>query len=244
MPLKIRITLAGEPPANPFQHATGLRALVLRWLQTADQAKPFRISPLQTEREERSRSWFETAVLADEIATPLMQGVKGSREEIRLGPQIFRLLSAEVVDAVSWQELLTPAPERDTWEFQLLTPTAHHAAGLFRKSIVLPDPENYFGSWMGRWNLCCEGKLDAALKERIAERVVVTACEGGTRAVRLDAGRTFIGFQGRVRFALLKPETAPAEAKTALTALARFASYCGTGVDTMRGMGQTCFLEG
>jgi len=49
----------------------------------------------------------------------------------------------------------------------------------------------------------------------------------------------FIGFQGSVRFQVLKPDTLDTDAMRALWALARLASYSGTGVETMRGMGQT-----
>jgi CRISPR-associated endoribonuclease Cas6 len=252
MPQILRFILEGEPPQHSFQHATGLRALVLDWVRQADpalsqvihdanQSKPFRISPLWSEE---GKVWFDVAVLAEEVVAPLLEGLRLAGRAIRLGRQTFHIRELTRVAESGWQDLLAPPdhPPR-VFTFRLYSPTAHHAPGEFRKSVVLPSPELYFGSWLGRWNLCCPVKFDdTALKSLVEQQVAVTECEGGTRAVRLDQGRTFIGFQGTVRFTLLKPDTIAPELRTALIALARFASFCGTGVDTMRGMGQTDLL--
>jgi CRISPR-associated endoribonuclease Cas6 len=255
MPQKIRFQLEGRPPVQAFQYATAMRALVLRWLHAADpqlsqeihdanQPKPLTVSPLWRNEGTERGCWFEVAVLADELAPTLWEGILVSPDTIRLGTQTYAIRSVEKGDAARWEDLaVVPVAPVDEFEMAMLSPTAHHLPGELRKSVVLPDPENYFGSWLGRWNSCCEWKFPPEIRDVIARQVAVTYCEGRTHAVRLDQRRTFIGFQGRVRFSLLKPQQAPEGTANALLTLARFANYRGTGVDTMRGMGQTVFLE-
>jgi CRISPR-associated endoribonuclease Cas6 len=248
MPIKLRIHLEGPEPGSVFRHATGLRAVTLDWIRRADpnlsqeihdanQSKPFSISPMWSEE---GFAMFEVAVLADSLIAPLLAGIESAGETLRLGPQTYALRKWQTFGAVTWEELLTPRPTAREFGFRMASPTAHHAPGELRKSVVLPSPELYFGSWLGRWNVCCPIKFDTdTIRTLIEEQVAVKMCQGGTRAVMLDQGRPFIGFQGEVRFALLKPDTVAPEARSVLATLARFAAYCGTGVDTMRGMGQT-----
>ncbi len=253
MPQILRFHLQGTSKGGPFQHAKGLYALVLRqWLagvvpeaatqiHNAYQLGPLAISPLWHNLNSKNANFFDVVVLADWLVNPLLEGIETSPKEIRLGPQAFHLMRWEVSDSATWQDLLMPPP--DDWRqftFELVTPTAHHQRHPFRKSIVLPSPELYIGSWLERWNLCCEVKLDAdALRRVVEERVAISAASGATRSVPLDPGRLFIGFEGQVRFALLEPKTFPEPERHALAALARFANFAGTGVETMRGMGQT-----
>jgi CRISPR/Cas system endoribonuclease Cas6 (RAMP superfamily) len=210
-------------------------------IHNANQLGPLTISPLWCKPGSGKASVFEVAVLADWLVEPLIAGVEASPIEIRLGPQPFSLTGWEVSTAATWHDLLAPAPAGwRQFECELKTPTAHHQRQPFRKSIVLPSPELYVGSWLERWNLCCEIKLDAdALRQVVEERVAISAASGATRSVLLDPGRPFIGFEGRVRFVLLEPETFSEPARNSLAALARFANFAGTGVETMRGMGQT-----
>jgi CRISPR/Cas system endoribonuclease Cas6 (RAMP superfamily) len=75
--------------------------------------------------------------------------------------------------------LLRPPEDARRFDFCLHSPTAHHATGQYRKTIPLPAPELCFGSWLGRWNLCCPTKIDESIKEVIAERLVVAASMAG-----------------------------------------------------------------
>jgi CRISPR-associated endoribonuclease Cas6 len=255
MPHRLHFTFRGDPPEQPFQHAAGLRALALRWISEADpelgaslhssgRPKPYTLSPLWSPRGEPGVVRWEVTVLTDWLLEPLEAGVRKCGPEVRLGPQRFELERWERGRGVAWHGLLDGPPASD-WTLRLHSPTAHHATGPFRKSVVLPTPELYWGSWYQRWNLYAPPELrmeDSFLLETVAERIAVSGCAGQTETVPLDAGRAFLGFTGEVRFTLLQPkETAP-ELRAALTALARLAPYCGTGVETMRGMGQTELL--
>ena len=248
MPIRFRVHLEGEPPAHPFQHMAGLRKLVLDWLalaggaelataiHDANQPNPYTISPIFCEE---GPPWFEVGVLADPFVPAIQAGAARYGSDLRLGRQRFHLVGVEVREQASWEQLLRPSRGTADLAVRLVTPTAHHATGPYRKAVVLPAPETYFGSWLDRWNLCSPWPFPDSLLETVREQVAVGACRGQTEMVQIDAARRFIGFVGEVTFRVLKPELMAPEAKAALAALVRFAGYCGTGVETTRGMGQT-----
>ncbi|MGO8670462.1 MAG: CRISPR system precrRNA processing endoribonuclease RAMP protein Cas6 [Capsulimonadaceae bacterium] len=258
MPTTYRFSITGPPPATPYDHIAGQRALVLDWVRQADpvasaalhdsnQAKPYAVSPIWTD--ERGTMSFEVSVLVEWLEETLLAGIGDIPRGIRLGPAQFRIEGVDVAAKASWPDLLrTPSPPSAHWAFQVLTPAAHHAAGEFRKAVVLPTAENYFGSWMGRWNLASGAPLSDDLRQVIVERMAVSHCAGRTVDILLDGssrsrtGRTFIGFIGDVTFSLLQPHSVPCDALAALTALARLSRFCGTGVETARGMGQTRYI--
>lgn len=251
MPQRIRIHVSGNPPSNPFQHSTGLRAVLYGWLEhngaaiatalhDANQVKPFTLSPLGASRD--GECFFDVAILTDWLSAPMLDGLSSGRREIRLGRDDYAIAGWEVTHEADWESLLGCGGRTKEFAFRILTPAAHHAPGAIRKSIVTPSPELYFGSWLNRWNLCCGRGMPEELSDVVAGRLVVSAFSGGTEAVRLERDRTFIGFTGSVRFSVLSPDTLPPDALSYLHALARFADYCGTGVDTSRGMGQTVYL--
>src|SRR5579872_4190060 len=117
MPISIRLPLASQTGAYPHQHATGLRALVLRWLEAADPLlsaaihedrgiKPYCITPLWREGD---GFYFDVALLEDSLLAPLAAGLRICGQEIRLGPQRFRVLEPGVVASTSWENLLFAA---------------------------------------------------------------------------------------------------------------------------------------
>jgi len=249
MPCKLRVHLDGDPPSSPYQHMAGLAKLVLDWLalaagsglatavHDANQPNPYAISPIYPDA---GHLWFEVAVLSDPFAAPIRDGAGRYGLDITLGPQRFRMSGIEVSEQASWEQLLGPVRGgRGAMTVRLVTPTAHHAPGPYRKAVVLPAPETYFGTWLDRWNLWSPSAFPGSLMETVRLNVGISACRGQTETVVLDARRRFIGFVGEVTFRLLKPEMVAPEARAALAALARFSSYCGTGVETTRGMGQT-----
>lgn len=254
MPLRLHFPLRGSPPAHSFQHMTGLRALVLKWLDAANpslaeemhdrgRVKPYAISPIWNEG---GRLSFELSLLDDGLLGPLAAGLSQCKQDIRLGSQWFHLLQPEIVETATWEQIISIRPANDSIiDLQLITPTAHHAAASScRKSVVLPSPELYFGSWLNRWNAYAPSPLPDTILEIVADRVAIGACAGGTQVVKLDRSRSFIGFEGTVRFCILKYHDLPPQELQALWTLTRLASFSGTGVETMRGMGQTRLLNG
>ena len=255
MPLKIRFHLDGDAPLDPCQHAKGLRAVVLNWIaeinpvfsseiHDANQPKPYSISALKRNENLRGACWFELSLLLDDLYAPILKGQGAKGNLIQLGNQLYRVRETEIYHLRTYEEILRDAPTTAR-EFRLRqrTPTAHHRGSEVRKAILLPDPELYWGSWWLRWNLCSEWQINRDVLEVAAEYAAVTYCQGGTQAAKIDAGRSFAGFVGEVTFALLKADAIAPDIRKALAALAIFAQYSGTGVDTMRGMGETQLLD-
>lgn len=248
MPVKLRVNLAGPTPPTPFWHSKGLHALVLSWIQRADpgaaellhstnSAKPYTISPLWSNHEGQH---FEISVLTDELQELLQTGAESHGEEICLGQQQFhRHGDIELCDSLSWAELLQTSPCKGDMTFQLLSPTAHHQPGPFRKVLPLPSPEAYFGSWLQKWNLFAPLHIDSALLNLVERHLAISFCKGHTQAVPMENSRTFIGFVGLVTFRLLNRSDLSAQDAALLAALSRLANFSGTGVATLRGMGQT-----
>jgi len=254
MPAKLRLQLLGEPPAHPFQYANELRALVYVWIgrcqperagvfHEANAPKPYAISPLQSEAD---RCWFQVSLLDDRLVGPLTE-VAAREEKLLLGRERFALVGVQVREEMTWEELL-PAEvhPRPRITVRLLTPTAQHAPGPHRKVAVVPSAENYFASWLNRWKLCAGAwqcapfAVDESVLAAVESHVVIASFSGGTEVVRnLDPNRHFVGFVGEVNFEVLKPHTLSHGLCASLEALAHLGSYSGTGVETMRGMGQT-----
>lgn len=254
MPVRLRFPLMGPVPRTPHIHASGVYRLVLDWLEAgqagvskplhdANQVKPVSIGPVWSEA---GGCYFDVGVLVDHLVMPLLAGATG-RSAVCLGEQEYKLCPVQVLEQVSWEGLMAAATQSE-WEISLRSPTAHHPAGPVRRTVVLPEPALYFGSWLGRWNLCCESPIDPALLETVRIGVEVSACDGRTHTISLPRGRKigaphkpaqFTGFVGDVRFRAIPVAKVPVNALRSLTALARFATFCGTGVDTMRGMGET-----
>ena len=274
MPVRLRFSLNGPVPRTPHIHAAGVYRLVLDWLEAgqagvsqplhdANQVKPISIGPPppnpgmvwgpnESDDDPKSlvnRSRFDVGVLVDHLLMPLLAGAART-SVVCLGEQQYKLCPSQVIGHSSWDGLMSEAP-RSEWEFVLRSPL--HITirqGRCRRTVVLPDPALYFGSWLGRWNLCCENVIDPTLLDIVRTGVEVAACDGRTHSIGLPRGRKigaphkpaqFTGFVGTVRFRAIPAAGVSAEALQHLTALAMFASFCGTGVDTMRGMGETVY---
>ena len=255
MPLKIRFHLEGEAPSDPYQHARGLRALVLDWIgeidpayskevHDANQPKPYSIGTLRRHDTLRRACSFDLALLVDALYAPILQGQRQTGETFQLGRVGYRIREVEILRPLTYEEIVHAAPDTAReFRFRQVTPTAHHRGSEIRKAILLPDPELYFGNWWMRWNLCSEWQIARNLLEVVERQVAITYCQGGTQTANIDKERNFAGFRGDVTFALLKPDTVSPEVRQALAALTLFAEYSGTGVDTMRGMGETQLLD-
>ena len=255
MPTHLYLAMSGDTRMlKPHAHANGLRALLLAWfdaadselaraLHDADQPKPYSISPLVAQGPRRCQC--RVSLLDDALLPLLLFGLEQRGAAISLGPFHLTLHPSESrMETRGWDELLAVAsPPPCRWSFALDTPTAHHQAGVVRKVLVTPLPESCFGGWWRRWNLFAPAPMPGDLPALIAERMTIAALHGETRQLPLDRGRRFIGFTGEVAFHLLAPPCDFLPERRCLTALARLAPYCGTGVDTVRGMGQTRYLE-
>lgn len=229
-----------------------------------NEKKPYVIGPLWRERDSRHHAFFDVAVLDDRLTPVLLEGADQAEGRVRLGAGQLGLTGPPVTVArAAWEELRGgEAPPASRWRLRLVTPTAHQVPqpdrDLPRKADPAPSPERYFGSWLDRWNrLARDGAAPCAIDERlldvVATRVALMGFAGETREERFRekatgntrgpyAERSFVGFVGEVTFGVLKPQTLDPAILQPLNALVRFSAFCGTGVETMRGMGQTELL--
>ena len=129
MPQIIKIELSGRAPETPFDHATGLRALVLQWLKSVDaelattihdanQPKPYTISPLWNREGRNETLEFEIAVLTDWLADALLVGIRQSPQTIRLGQKEYARTGLEVKSKRAWEAFVSP-PYAHELAFQL-----------------------------------------------------------------------------------------------------------------------------
>ncbi|MCX6358318.1 MAG: CRISPR system precrRNA processing endoribonuclease RAMP protein Cas6 [Armatimonadetes bacterium] len=249
MPVRIEfdVDLNRPVPVDAFA-APVLQAVVLGWLDDAaaglgkivhepGQPRPVAISPLHCEEHAAT---FQVTVLADWLIEPLLDGIWRAARLLHLGSATGTVRDVSLVSSASWQELMSPPPAGFSGvALRLASPTAHQLLGPFRRSVVLPDPVLYVTGWQGRWNLWCDVPVDDAVLDLVRERMVVSAFDGRVESVSLTNERLFKGCVGTVEFAVLRPHEAEPSVLWQLCSLFRFAAYCGTGVETMRGMGQT-----
>ncbi len=261
MPYRIRFHLNGARPSHPFRHVTGQRALVLRWIEAADpklsaaihaanQERPYTIGPLWCDPSVPNRVWFDVSSAVDWMPEVLIVGMEAAGAGVRFGADCYELAGACDVCSATWAELVADPGGASEMRFEILSPTTHHVTGPHDKYAPLPAPEAYFNSWMERWDRCAPWselpalRMDAgALRAIVRDHVCVTRCRGLTERVILQPGLEIHGFVGSVTFALLAPHLISPEDRTRLFALARFSTYCGTGFQTSRGLGQTLFVD-
>lgn len=230
---------------------------VSRALHDDPRPKPYAIGPLTKSEGVAAAVEFRVSVGPDWLTDLLLEGAGRTDPLLELGSDGYVLADVRREPRVYWRELLE-APAEPPWSVRFLTPTAHReadAAGA-RRLLPVPLPENCFGSWLDRWNRCAAGRWRSpeTFRERsgretegplampegllgiVRERGEVRGLRGETRRVWLEPGYEFTGFVGEAVFGLAGPRI-PEEARRRLGALVRFAEWCGTGVETARGMG-------
>lgn len=114
MPSILHVRLHGPAPAHPFEHANGLRALVVQWIAAVSPdhptiaahkspgTKPYTISPLYTEGPAQV-GFLLTLLDHGELAEIIPQGMR-----VRLGRCDYtRTDMPEIVEQRTWDELIT-----------------------------------------------------------------------------------------------------------------------------------------
>ena len=173
-------------------------------------------------------------------------------ERLTLGREEFTRVGLEVGPVVTYDELWQAGGAEGALAIDFLTPTAFQQTLLLeraegaprkqRKVTPLPDPTLAATSWWFRWNAMMDWQGQARLPERVRDYLALlgrVALQRADREHPAGPGSPFIGFLGWVVAPLLAPADIPADIRAAVYALAAFANFCGTGVETMRGMGQT-----
>jgi len=142
-------------------------------------------------------------------------------------------------ETTSYEELYTalvvnePEPIR-RFELQFFTPTAFTQNRLY---VPLPLPALMFRSWLERWNHFAPVYLGGdELIGYLSEAVAVTRHNIQTRSFQVHQGR-ITGFIGTVT--LQVPQRFDPLLANVANLLVSYAQFCGTGMKTRLGMGQT-----
>ncbi len=251
MPSKWFLPLQFEgPPPGRFEHSAHLHGLVHGQLEGVDselgarthnsQERPgFTLSPLDTLGE--GTVSLKLTFLDSTLEQVLMSRLQ-SVSQLNLKGRSFRpCWPAATRREVDYEGLLRKPYPNLRFPLELLSPTAIHLPRNERsdprRAHPLPDMTRYFDGWRKLWNRHASHlTMGPEVSERIRRSAAVAFCRGETRAVALRQ-RKFIGFVGNVTFEL-RGEV-PREQVQQLAALARLATFCGTGVGTLFGMGQT-----
>ena len=209
--------------------------------------KPLTLSPLWW----RDGGWeLEISVLLDQVGNLLLQGLAAHDPVLRLGRDEYLLQGVRMGAAASVEEMLQQAAPVSQIMVDFLTPTTHHDTLMLdpvlnRKTKIsnpFPDPARTVTSWFHKWN-CLMGRMGLApIPEEFLEilpHLALSRMQGETQIIHLNGKQSLVGFVGSAVFEVIHPETLPPYMTTTLSLLATFANFSGTGVETLRGMGQT-----
>jgi CRISPR-associated endoribonuclease Cas6 len=139
--------------------------------------------------------------------------------------------------AVSFSALAT-GPACDLVRVTFRSPTffAHNGS-----DVLNPDPRLIAGSWRRRWNASLPADSALAVTDntwrQILQAVELADYDLETQARDSGHGRERTGFTGTATLRLARE--APSQARHVLGALARFATFCGTGAQCTHGFGAT-----
>jgi CRISPR/Cas system endoribonuclease Cas6 (RAMP superfamily) len=235
-----------------MEHSEALQALVYRWIQSVDPKtskelhdgnglKPLAITPLVPTGEREA--CVGIACLNDKLAKCIRAAVLLHNEPVGLKAReahhSYTLDNeAHLVAQADWSDFIRAAAPSNSWEVSLLSPTA---CKVLKRVAPVPATVPYFNSWLARWNAFSPIKLPTEdILAFVASRVDITKIEGHTNKVFISPQeKPYPGFVGSVTFAVDKPTKQDAPQLKTLDTLIAFATYAGTGVQTMRGMGVT-----
>lgn len=122
------------------------------------------------------------------------------------------------------------------WWLRFATPTAFHgSAGHF----PFPLPNSLVASWLRRWQAYAPIALSDGLPELVYQKTVINAYSLKTAPVQ-EGKRLTVGCVGHLSFRALQMH--PAD-RAAISALAHYAFFAGSGHRTTQGMGITRLKE-
>jgi CRISPR-associated endoribonuclease Cas6 len=235
-----------------MEHSEALQALVYRWIQSIDPKasqelhdsnglKPLAIAPPVPVGTEEVRVGI--TCLDDKLTKGIRAAVLLHDEPVRLKAKHTHHSytldgEARVVAQADWDGFMHTAAPSSSWEISLLSPTA---CKVLKRIAPAPSAVAYYNSWLARWNAFSPIQLPTEeLLAFVADRIDIVALNGRTDEMLISPQeKPYPGFSGTVTFAVNKPTKSDIPQLKTLDALVAFASYSGTGVQTMRGMGAT-----
>jgi CRISPR-associated endoribonuclease Cas6 len=235
-----------------MEHSEALQALLYRWIQSVDSKtskelhdsnglKPLAITPIVPAGE--GEVYVGIACLDDKLANCIRAAVLLHDEPVGLKAKETHhsyTLDNEVpiVAQADWADFIRVATPSSSWEISLLSPTA---CKVLKRVAPAPAAVPYFNSWLARWNAFSPIQLPVKdILAFVTSRIDIVDVSGRTDKVFISPQeKPYPGFVGSVTFAVDKPTKQDVPQLRILDTLITFATYAGTGVQTMRGMGVT-----
>ncbi len=145
-----------------------------------------------------------------------------------------RWAARQSYEELTQRYLLNSQPPGGGMRLRFFSPVAFHKDGRF---WLFPTPEQVVGSWLKRWNEYAPVTFPDETRKAAGQLLAVSRYRLETATVQDDS--LLRGFCGECTFDFLEAD--PYWMRVIHT-LAAFSFYCGTGVKTARGMGQTRWL--
>jgi CRISPR-associated endoribonuclease Cas6 len=240
-----------------FQHWRTTAPAVAERLHANTATQPFTLSPVMglpyphhgtITVEEGARAWVRVATLTPQLSTELGEHwLPHLPPTITLGEMHWRVAGATVdpqahpwagqaeAQALAERWLLGQRSPGETWTFELLTPTAFHGK---KGHVILPYPYPLVGSWLRRWQAFGPVPLPETMSEVIRRSLSLVAFRIKSVPLR-GRRRLLIGCVGTLT--LRAEDLSPVE-RAALSLLADYAFWVGSGHHTTQGMGMTRWL--
>ncbi|MGQ0838153.1 CRISPR system precrRNA processing endoribonuclease RAMP protein Cas6 [Actinokineospora sp.] len=189
---------------------------------------------------------FAVSVLDDAHTATVLAGLNAT-SSVLIGRTEYRVVSAESVESVPYEQIVREAEPRATWEFDLITPVSFATArgqGA-RRQQPWPDAVRVFTNLADRWAAFAppgcvlpglvRGAIDEHLETcagavRLAEHLVEPSQRGNENGYR-------VGSVGWVGWRLAASARLSEVALRGVDALARFGCFAGMGDRTAMGMG-------
>jgi CRISPR-associated endoribonuclease Cas6 len=197
--------------------------------------KPFTLSPL-TEVSGGQRMLHVT-LLDDDLWPTLLSGLQ-SRPSLDVHGRDFPLASHGLqMDYASYAQLARASLGGRYIDLRFVTPTCFRAGDL---DYPLPEPRKLSTSWLSRWNQYAPEALviEDDLLDAAWAHVGVSSFEMRTETVDLGYGKQ-VGYLGELSLCIVNADELGRDRRRQLHGLASYAAFCGSGVKTTHGMGQT-----
>jgi CRISPR-associated endoribonuclease Cas6 len=254
-----------EGGALPQYMGAAVRAEFLNWIGETDKAqsdelhdgnelRPYTVSDLKgtfhAQRgfnlvEAGQNAWFRATSLTQELTETLKGSVLPSLRGrvVELNGVKFQVQNVAEAGKHPWarEDSYQSLVERnfkadlapsDSMEMVFASLTAFHAGDVH---MPLPIPETTLGSWLTRWNRMSSASLPRAVEELKEARLALNRYTLATNVAQYKDA-TWIGFTGDCRIRILSKD----EFWLRLcNLLSDFSFYCGTGIKTTFGLGQT-----